>query len=125
MSSPDDVDDKRFKLVEIVGCGSGVAPLEDNPFSYMGGGDVNMTEMEHENQFGTGQAYSYPPRQQGYECQMINPILHKELAIAQSLNADMERSLYNLRAENEDLKAKCELAFSSYNSTLLDLNKSK
>ncbi|GJR45863.1 hypothetical protein Tco_1293308 [Tanacetum coccineum] len=46
MSSPDDVDDKRFKLVEI------------------------------------------------------------ELAIAQSLNADMERSLYNLRAENEDLKAK-------------------
>ncbi|GKE56646.1 hypothetical protein Tco_1495831 [Tanacetum coccineum] len=47
---------------------SGVVPLEDHPLSYMGGGDVNMTEMEHENQFGTGQAYSYPPRQQGYEC---------------------------------------------------------
>ncbi|GJT66913.1 hypothetical protein Tco_1018393 [Tanacetum coccineum] len=47
----------------------------------------------------------------------------RELAIAQSLNADMERSLCNLRAENEDLKAKCEL--SSYNSMLLDLNKSK
>ncbi|GJZ71221.1 hypothetical protein Tco_0635072 [Tanacetum coccineum] len=47
------------------------------------------------------------------------------LAIAQSLNADMERILCNLRAENEDLKAKCESTFSSYNNTLSDLNKSK
>ncbi|GJY13907.1 hypothetical protein Tco_0383216, partial [Tanacetum coccineum] len=45
--------------------------------------------------------------------------------LAQSLNADMERNLCNLWAENEDLKAKCEFVFSSYNNTLLDLNKLK
>ncbi|GKF54603.1 hypothetical protein Tco_0164943, partial [Tanacetum coccineum] len=31
---------------------SGVVPLEDHPLSYISGGDVTMTEMEHENQFG-------------------------------------------------------------------------
>ena len=31
----------------------------------------------------------------------------------------------NFRAENEDLKAKCELAFASYNTTLTELNRAK
>nr|GEV34796.1 hypothetical protein [Tanacetum cinerariifolium] len=103
---------------------SGVVPLEDHPLSYMGEGDVNMMEVEHENQFAMEQAYGHPPEQHGYECLNDQPNLAQELTIAQSLNAHMERNLCNLRAEYEDLKAKCEFAFSSYNSTLLDLNKS-
>ncbi|GKC68512.1 hypothetical protein Tco_1101110 [Tanacetum coccineum] len=82
------------------GSSSGVVPLKDHPLSYMGRGD-------------------------GYECLDDQPNLAQELAIAQSLNADMERNLCNLQAENEDLKAKYELAFSSYNIRLLDLNKLK
>ncbi|GKB16795.1 hypothetical protein Tco_0850718 [Tanacetum coccineum] len=107
------------------GSSSGMASLKDHPLSYIGGGDVNMTETEYENQFGVEQAYGHPPEQQGYACLNNQPDFEQDLAIAQSLNADMEQSLCNLRAENKDLKAKCELAFSSYNNMLLDLNKSK
>ncbi|GJU00332.1 hypothetical protein Tco_1110670 [Tanacetum coccineum] len=107
------------------GSSSGVIPLKDHPPSYIGEGDVNMTEMEHENQSGAEQAYGHPLEQQGFGCLNNQPDFAQALAISQSLNADMERSLCNLRAENEDLKAKCELAFSSYNNTSSDLNKSK
>ncbi|GJX86672.1 hypothetical protein Tco_0337446 [Tanacetum coccineum] len=89
------------------GSSSGVASLEDHPLSYMGGGDVNMTKMKHENQFGVEQAYGHPSEQQGYGCLNNQPDFAQELAIAQSLNANMEQSLCNLQAKNEDLKAKC------------------
>ncbi|GKE01241.1 hypothetical protein Tco_1389224 [Tanacetum coccineum] len=88
------------------GSSSGVIPLEDHPHSYIGGGDMNMTEMEHENTFGAKQAYDHPLKQQGFGCLNNQPDFAQVLAIAQSLNADMERILCNLRAENEDLKAK-------------------
>ncbi|GJZ69129.1 hypothetical protein Tco_1023528 [Tanacetum coccineum] len=100
MYSPDDVDDKTAKGNFGFGSSSSVVPLEDHPLSYIGEGDVKMMEMEHENQFGAEQAYGHPPEQQGY-------------------------SLCNLRAENKYIKAKCKLAFSSNNSMLMDLNKSK
>ncbi|GJS45196.1 hypothetical protein Tco_0595317, partial [Tanacetum coccineum] len=77
------------------GSSSGVVSLEDHPLSHIGGGDVNITNMEHENQFGKEQAYGHPPKQQGYECLNDQPNLASELAIAQSLNADMERNLCN------------------------------
>ncbi|GJX83151.1 hypothetical protein Tco_0332632 [Tanacetum coccineum] len=52
------------------------------------------------------QAYGNPHEQQGYKCLNDQPNLVQELAIAQSLNADMEHILCNLRVENEGLKAK-------------------
>ncbi|GJQ94910.1 hypothetical protein Tco_0006049 [Tanacetum coccineum] len=138
MSSPDDVDDKTgphmfSNPVELpkgnlkFGSSYGVVLLEDHRLSYIGGGYLNMPEMEHGNQFGMEmeEAYGNPPEHQGYKCLNDQPNLAQELAIAQSLNVDMKQNLCNLRAENEDLKAKCELALSSYNSTLLDLNMSK
>ncbi|GKB52259.1 hypothetical protein Tco_0903012 [Tanacetum coccineum] len=123
MSSPNDVDDKTglnlLKLLDGEKASHGEKspgqgphmishPIDfptdlgsfDHPPSYISGGDVNMTEMEHENQFGAEQAYDHPLEQQGFGCLNNQPDFAQALAIAQSLNADMEQSLCNLQAEN-------------------------
>ncbi|GKA64464.1 hypothetical protein Tco_0764070 [Tanacetum coccineum] len=129
MSPPDDVDDKTgLNLLKLLD-GEKASHEEKTPRQ---GSHVFFNPVDFPSDLGSfGNEFWLPKRifkfgssfGVGYECLNDQPNLAQELAIAQSLNADMERSLCNLWAENENLKAKCEL--SSYNSTLLDLNKSK
>lgn len=108
------------------GSGSGASPLEECHKCNRSEKDMDMMDMEHASQFATGmdQGYGSLTEQQGYPLNNQLTTTVQELAAAQ-LNADIERDMNSLRAENEELMAKCELAFSSYNTTVTELNTAK
>ena len=121
---------KEFRLPKgnfEFGSGSGVLPLEGCLQCNRSGNDKDMMDMEHASQFasGTDQGRRSNTEQQGYDPLNNQLTTTMQELVAAQLNANMERDMNSLRAENEELKAKCELAFSSYNTTVAELNRAK